>query len=71
MAKFIGAYLSEGNLNYNEIAITNVSDIYIQNTKNIANMFNKECRVVSKEGEYGPYITTKFNCHDLACILRP
>jgi len=66
---FIGAYLSEGNLNYNEIAITNVSDIYIQNTKNIATMFNKECRVVSKEGEYGPSITTKFNCHDLAKLL--
>jgi hypothetical protein len=30
---FIGAYLAEGNLNYNEISITNISEYYIENTK--------------------------------------
>jgi intein/homing endonuclease len=66
---FIGAYLSGGNLNYNEIAITNISDIYFENTKKIANIFYKECRVTKKQGEYGISITTKFNCCDLAKLL--
>ena len=38
---FIGAYLAEGNLNYNEISITNVSEYYIENTKKIAELFGK------------------------------
>ena len=32
---FVGAYLAEGNLNYNEIAITNIAEYYIENTKKI------------------------------------
>ena len=66
---FIGAYLAEGNLNYNEISITNVSRYYIENTKKIATMFGKGFRVTEKEGEYGQSITTKFNCEPLAKIL--
>jgi DNA-directed RNA polymerase beta' subunit len=66
---FIGAYLAEGNLNYNEISITNISEHYIENTKKIAKLFGKECRVVEKQGEFGPSITTKFNCDVLAKIL--
>ena len=66
---FIGAYLAEGNLNYNEISITNISEYYIENTKKIAKIFGKECRVVEKQGEYGKSITTKFNCETLAKIL--
>ena len=66
---FIGAYLAEGNLNYNEISITNISEHYIENTKKIASLFGKECRVVEKQGEYGKSITTKFNCEQLANLL--
>jgi len=66
---FIGAYLAEGNLNYNEISITNISEYYIENTKNIAKLFGKECRVVEKQGEFGKSITTKFNCEKLAKLL--
>jgi DNA-directed RNA polymerase subunit A" len=66
---FIGAYLAEGNLNYNEISITNISEYYIENTKKIAGLFGKECRVVEKQGEFGKSITTKFNCEELARLL--
>jgi len=74
---FIGAYLAEGNLNYNEISITNISEYYIENTKKVASLFGKECRVVEKQGQYGkapgePFgksITTKFNCEPLATLL--
>ncbi len=66
---FIGAYLAEGNLNYNEISITNISKYYIENTKKVASLFGKECRVVEKQGQYGKSITTKFNCEPLATLL--
>jgi DNA-directed RNA polymerase beta' subunit len=66
---FIGAYLAEGNLNYNEISITNVSDHYIENTKKIASLFGKETRVIEKQGEFGKSITSKFNCKELATLL--
>ena len=66
---FIGAYLAEGNLNYNEISITNISEYYIENTKKIAGLFGKECRIVEKQGEYGKSITTNFNCEALATLL--
>jgi DNA-directed RNA polymerase beta' subunit len=66
---FIGAYLAEGNLNYNEISITNISEYYIENTKNISKLFGKECRVVEKQGEFDKSITTKFNCEKLAKLL--
>lgn len=66
---FIGAYLSEGNINYNEICITNISEIYIEKVKRIAKMFGCECRVATKQGEYGLSITTKFACPALANLL--
>jgi len=66
---FVGAYLAEGNLNYNEIAITNISQYYIENTKKFAELFEKECRVSEKQGEYGKSITTKFNSHEVATLL--
>ena len=69
MGWFIGAYLAEGNLNYNEISITNVSEHYIENTKKVAALFGKECRVIEKQGAYGKSITTKFTCKELASIL--
>ena len=69
MGWFIGAYLAEGNLNYHEISITNISEHYIENTKKVAALFGKECRVAEKEGAYGKSITTKFTCKELATIL--
>ncbi len=66
---FIGAYLAEGNLNYNEISITNISEYYIEKTKKFASLFGKECRVVEKQGQYGKSITTKFNCEAVAKLL--
>ena len=67
---FVGAYLAEGNLNYNEISITNISDIYIQKVKLVANMFGCECRIAKTQGQYGPSVTTKFVCSELAQLLR-
>ena len=66
---FVGAYLAEGNLNYNEISITNISAHYIENTKKLAERFGKSCRVIQKQGEYGLSITTKFNSRELANLL--
>jgi DNA-directed RNA polymerase beta' subunit len=66
---FIGAYLAEGNINYNEISITNISQHYIENTQKIAQMFDKECRICEKQSEYGKTITTKFNSPHLAKLL--
>jgi DNA-directed RNA polymerase beta' subunit len=66
---FIGAYLAEGNLNYNEISITNISEFYIENTKKIAQLFGKNCRVSEKQSEYGKTITTKFNSSLLSKLL--
>jgi DNA-directed RNA polymerase subunit A" len=39
---FIGAYLAEGNLNGNQINITNVNEYFVENTKKIADIFGKE-----------------------------
>jgi DNA-directed RNA polymerase beta' subunit len=66
---FIGAYLAEGCLNYNEIAITNISEYYIQNTKLVAEKYGKSCRICEKQGEYGKSLTTKFNSAQLAKLL--
>ena len=66
---FIGAYLAEGNLNYNEISITNISEYYIENTKKIADLFGKNCRVSEKQSENGKTITIKFNSSLLSKLL--
>jgi len=58
---FIGAYLAEGNINGNEICITNVSQIFIDNVTKVALEFGKESRVRNYTGEYGPSTSIKFN----------
>jgi len=65
---FIGAYLAEGNLNKKSgtqdvngtINITNISPYFIENTRQFAKRFEKECRLNEKAGEYGPGTTTVF-----------
>ena len=66
---FIGAYLSEGNINHNQICITNISEHFIQNTTNFAKLFGKTSSSITRPGEYGPSTTTKFNCKELAQLL--
>jgi DNA-directed RNA polymerase beta' subunit len=67
---FVGAYLAEGNLNYNEISITNISQHYIENVKLIAARFDgKSCRVCEKQSQYGKTIMTKCNSPLLAHLL--
>ena len=66
---FIGAYLAEGNINSNNICITNISDHFITNTTNFAKKFNAEVTVRKYQGEYGPSTSTKFNCKPLADFM--
>ena len=66
---FIGAYLAEGNINGNQICITNISDHFIKNTTEIAKLFEKKTIVREYEGEYGPGVTTSFNCKELAQFI--
>lgn len=66
---FVGAYLAEGNVNHNNIAITNISEHYIENTKKFAEQFGKECTVRTYQGEYGPSTSTKFNSKEIAELL--
>ena len=74
---FIGAYLAEGHLNKKTgshdvngtINITNISPHFIENTKQFAKRFGKECRLNEKPGEYGPGVTTLFSYKPLAQFL--
>jgi DNA-directed RNA polymerase beta' subunit len=66
---FIGAYLSEGNLVGNQINITNMSDFYINNVKQIAIRFGTEAVVRRYKGEYGPSVSTRFNHKELANLI--
>ena len=66
---FIGAYLSEGNINYNEIAITNNSSIYINKVKEFALQLGKSCSVFQKNNAYGLSIITKFTHQELANFI--
>jgi DNA-directed RNA polymerase beta' subunit len=63
---FIGAYLAEGNVNNNSICITNVSKFYIDNVTKLALEFEKECKVRTYTGEYGPSTSTSFSHKILA-----
>ena len=56
---FIGAYLSEGNINGNEIFISNISQTFIDNTIAFSNIINSPYTIIKKMGEYGPSVTTK------------
>ena len=67
---FIGAYLAEGNLNGNQINITNVNECFIENTKKMASIFGKEGKTRSNKGEYGPSITTSFNHKKFAEFIK-
>ena len=66
---FIGAYLAEGNLNKNEICITNISEHFIENTCKFARIFGKEGKINKRICEYGPSTSTKFNCKELSQLL--
>lgn len=66
---FIGAYLAEGNCSGNEICITNIDKHYINNTLEIAKLFNNEGYVDRKPGQYGPGAMTKFKHKELAKFL--
>jgi DNA-directed RNA polymerase beta' subunit len=66
---FIGAYLAAGNLNYNEISITNVSDVYVKKIQQMASVFGKLCRDEQKQGEFCLSNTVKFNFPELAYLL--
>ena len=74
---FVGAYLAEGHLSKvsgtqdasGYINITNISPHFIENTKQFAARFGKECRLNTRPGEYGPGTTTIFTCKPLAEFL--
>ena len=63
---FIGAYLAEGNVNNTSICITNISQFYIDNVTKLALEFEKEAKVRTYAGEYGPSTSTSFNHKVLA-----
>jgi len=63
---FIGAYLAEGNVNNTSICITNISQFYIDNVTKLALEFEKEAKVRTYAGEYGPSTSTKFSHKVLA-----
>jgi DNA-directed RNA polymerase beta' subunit len=65
---FIGTYLSIGKLKFNEICITNVSDIYIHKLQEIALQFNKITHVYKKQCEYRPSIIIELK-YSLAKLL--
>ena len=74
---FVGAYLAEGHLTKKTgsqdvkgtINITNISEHFIDQTKQFAARFGKECRLNTTPGEYGPGTTTIFTCKILADLL--
>jgi DNA-directed RNA polymerase beta' subunit len=66
---FVGAYLAEGNVSNTSICITNVSEHFIEQTKQFAARFGKECRVYKRTCEYGPSTQTSFSCKLVAEFL--
>jgi DNA-directed RNA polymerase beta' subunit len=66
---FVGAYLAEGNVTKYRTCITNVSDYFIENTKQFAARFDKTCNVNKRQGEYGPSTQTSFSCKLVAEFL--
>jgi len=74
---FVGAYLAEGHLSKHSgkqsvngtINITNISEHFIDQTKQFAARFGKECRLNNRPGEYGPGTTTFFSHKPLAEFL--
>jgi hypothetical protein len=68
--KYIGAYLAEGSINGNCIAITNLHKSFEDNCKKIAKKVNKKYRIREYRGEYGPAKTIYINCKDLANFIK-
>jgi DNA-directed RNA polymerase beta' subunit len=66
---FVGAYLAEGNLNSNSIAITNIAEHYIENTRKFAERFDKKITISRYQGQYGKGVTTKFTSREVATLL--
>lgn len=66
---FVGAYLAEGNINVNSICITNIADIFINRTTELAIRFGAIANVCRYQGGYGPGVTTKFNHKSLAKFI--
>jgi DNA-directed RNA polymerase beta' subunit len=67
---FCGAYLAEGCINRNRIDISNISDVFINNTTKIGERFGSVVNVNKRQGEYGPSTTTCFNNKNLANLLK-
>ena len=67
---FIGAYLAEGNINNNQIVITNMSEHFINNTIEFSKRFDKLCKIKKCQGEYGLSISTIFNHKILASFIK-
>ena len=80
---FIGAYLSEGSLTKKKgkmeatgsIKISNISDYYVEHTKQFAGRFERKCRIREKCGKilgsekYYKGIDTSFSCKPLADFI--
>ena len=66
---FVGAYLAEGNISGNSICITNIADIFINRTTELATRFGTIANVSRYQGEYGPGVTTKFNHKSLGKFI--
>ena len=66
---FVGAYLAEGNINVNSIRITNIADIFINRTTELAIRFGAKAYVSRYQGGYGPGVTTLFTHKSLATFI--
>jgi DNA-directed RNA polymerase beta' subunit len=66
---FIGAYLAEGNINVNSIRITNIAEIFINRTTELATRFSAKVYISRYQGEYGPGVSTSFTHKPLAKLM--
>jgi len=66
---FVGAYLAEGNINVNRICITNIADIFINRTTELATRFGAKVCVRRYQGAYGPGVTTSFSYKPLVKLI--
>ena len=66
---FVGAYLAEGNINVNSIRITNIAEIFINRTTELATRFGAKVCVRRYHGAYGPSTSTKFTHKLLAKFI--
>jgi DNA-directed RNA polymerase II subunit RPB1 len=67
---FIGVYLADGSLNYNEIRIINRSEYYIQHIQLFIDRFGKKCNEYNTHiAEYGECNIISFNSRALSKLL--